>query len=222
MGKLTFILSALMTHSDKLGFLQAFWRMELLSKLPWLALAIGFLLEIPDDAVIWSGPKRAAFIKQFLSDVAWGELDYLIVDAPPGASDEHISVEQALCQHKPDGALSVTTPQAVSIGDVRRKLTFFKKTGLPLIGIIENKSVFVGLNCSECTNVFSRQSGEALSGQSVVPFLGCVPLDPQLMHRMEEGRDFNQAFPKSATFDAINKIVEKIVNNDSEFSGHDT
>ncbi|XP_062915319.1 cytosolic Fe-S cluster assembly factor nubp2 isoform X1 [Mobula hypostoma] len=185
-------------------------------------MSIGFLLESPDDAVIWRGPKKTALIKQFLSDVAWGELDYLIVDTPPGTSDEHISVVEALRQHKPDGALLVTTPQAVSIGDVRRELTFCKKTGLPVIGIIENMSGFVCPNCSECTNVFSRGGGEALAEQSGVPFLGCVPLDPQLAHSLEEGRDFIQAFPKSATFDAINKIVEKILSNDNEFSGHDT
>ncbi|XP_067912537.1 cytosolic Fe-S cluster assembly factor nubp2 isoform X1 [Heterodontus francisci] len=181
-------------------------------------MSIGFLLETPDEAVIWRGPKKTALIKQFISDVAWGELDYLIVDTPPGTSDEHISVVECLRQHKPDGALLVTTPQAVSIGDVRRELTFCKKTGLPVVGIIENMSGFVCPNCSECTNVFSRGGGEALAEQFRVPFLGRVPLDPQLSHSLEEGRNFIQAFPKSATFDAINNIVEKILSNGSESS----
>uniref|UniRef100_A0A2I3HH25 NUBP iron-sulfur cluster assembly factor 2, cytosolic n=1 Tax=Nomascus leucogenys TaxID=61853 RepID=A0A2I3HH25_NOMLE len=93
-------------------------------------MSVGFLLEKPDEAVVWRGPKKNALIKQFVSDVAWGELDYLVVDTPPGTSDEHMATVEALRPHQPLGALVVTTPQAVSVGDVRRELTFCRKTGL--------------------------------------------------------------------------------------------
>ncbi|KAM4655950.1 cytosolic Fe-S cluster assembly factor NUBP2 isoform 1-T1 [Amazona ochrocephala] len=114
-------------------------------------MSIGFLLEKPDDAVVWRGPKKNALIKQFVADVAWGDLDFLIVDTPPGTSDEHISTVEALRPHKLLGAVLVTTPQAVSVGDVRRELTFCKKTGLRVLGIVENMSGFV---CPHCSAVF--------------------------------------------------------------------
>ncbi|KAL2298731.1 hypothetical protein Nmel_014322 [Mimus melanotis] len=111
-------------------------------------MSIGFLLERPDDAVVWRGPKKNALIKQFVTDVAWGDLDFLIVDTPPGTSDEHISTVEALRPHQLLGAVLVTTPQAVSVGDVRRELTFCRKAGLRILGIVENMSGFVCPHCS--------------------------------------------------------------------------
>ncbi|XP_033908577.1 cytosolic Fe-S cluster assembly factor nubp2 isoform X1 [Acipenser ruthenus] len=175
-------------------------------------MSIGFLLENPDDAVVWRGPKKTALIKQFVSDVAWGELDYLIVDTPPGTSDEHLAVVESLRGHGVEGAVLVTTPQAVSTGDVRREITFCKKTGLRILGIVENMSGFACPHCSECTNIFSKGGGEELAKQTGVPFLGCVPLDPQLSSSLEEGGDFIQAFPLSATFSAINEIAQKVMS----------
>ncbi|XP_078519106.1 cytosolic Fe-S cluster assembly factor NUBP2 isoform X2 [Lissotriton helveticus] len=174
-------------------------------------MSIGFLLEKPDDAVVWRGPKKNALIKQFVNDVAWGDLDFLIVDTPPGTSDEHISTVDSLRPFQPLGAILVTTPQAVSVGDVRRELTFCKKTGLRVIGIIENMSGFVCPHCSECTNIFSSGGGEELARHAEVPFLGCVPLDPQLSQSLEEGRDFIQEFSKSAAYPAIIQITQKIL-----------
>ncbi|XP_052614618.1 cytosolic Fe-S cluster assembly factor NUBP2 isoform X2 [Peromyscus californicus insignis] len=118
-------------------------------------MSVGFLLENPDEAVVWRGPKKHALIKQFVSDVAWGELDYLVVDTPPGTSDEHMATVEALRPYRPLGALVVTTPQAVSVGDVRRELTFCKKTGLQVIGVIENMS---GFACPHCAPLFSRSA----------------------------------------------------------------
>nr|XP_014345013.1 PREDICTED: cytosolic Fe-S cluster assembly factor NUBP2 isoform X2 [Latimeria chalumnae] len=174
-------------------------------------MSIGFLLQNPDDAVVWRGPKKNAMIKQFISDVAWGELDFLIVDTPPGTSDEHISAVENLRQYKPDGAVLVTTPQAVSVGDVRRELTFCKKTGLKVLGIVENMSGFVCPHCSECSNIFSKGGGEELAKHAGVPFLGSVPLDPQLTQRLESSQGFIQAFPQSATFEAISRIAQQIL-----------
>ncbi|KAJ6657626.1 hypothetical protein lerEdw1_002343 [Lerista edwardsae] len=216
-------------------------------------MSIGFLLEKPDDAVIWRGPKKNALIKQFVSDVAWGELDFLIVDTPPGTSDEHISTVESLRPYKPLGAILVTTPQvfcqsvfasvqgcavlllqAVAVGDVRRELTFCKKTGLPVLGIVENMSGFVCPHCScsslnmmsrlasvatvmfsllfqECTNIFSKGGGQELAKHAGVPFLGCVPLDPQLSQSLEEGGDFIQEFPKSLAFPALASIAQHVL-----------
>ncbi|XP_061065412.1 cytosolic Fe-S cluster assembly factor NUBP2 isoform X2 [Eubalaena glacialis] len=175
-------------------------------------MSVGFLLEKPDEAVVWRGPKKNALIKQFVSDVAWGQLDYLVVDTPPGTSDEHMAVVDALRPYSPLGALVVTTPQAVSVGDVRRELTFCKKVGLRVIGVVENMSGFVCPHCAECTNVFSRGGGEELARHAGVPFLGSVPLDPELTRSLEEGRDFIQGFPESPAFPALSCIAQKILN----------
>ncbi|XP_049759535.1 cytosolic Fe-S cluster assembly factor NUBP2 isoform X2 [Elephas maximus indicus] len=151
-------------------------------------MSVGFLLETPDEAVVWRGPKKN------------------------GTSDEHISAVEALRPYQPLGAVLVTTPQAVSVGDVRRELTFCRKTGLPVIGIVENMSGFVCPHCAECTNLFSVGGGEELARHAGVPFLGSVPLDPQLVRSLEEGRDFIQEFPKSAAFPALASIAQKILD----------
>ncbi|XP_021385347.1 cytosolic Fe-S cluster assembly factor NUBP2 [Lonchura striata] len=181
-------------------------------------MSIGFLLERPDDAVVWRGPKKNALIKQFVTDVAWGELDFLIVDTPPGTSDEHISTVEALRPFQLLGAVLVTTPQAVSVGDVRRELTFCRKAGLQILGIVENMSGFVCPHCSECTNIFSKGGGEELAKHTGVPFLGCVPLDPQLSQSLEEGRDFIQEFPKSSAFPALTHIAQQILDTSQRSS----
>lgn len=178
-------------------------------------MSIGFLLGNNDEAVVWRGPKKTAMIKQFLTDVYWQDLDYLIIDTPPGTSDEHISVVENIKQYKPDGAVLVTTPQAVSVGDVRRELTFCKKTKIPVLGIVENMSGFVCPHCSECTNVFSKGGGEALAQQFNVPFLGCIPLDPQLAQSLDAGQSFVDMFPKSATKDAVVNIVSQIMTREN-------
>lgn len=103
-------------------------------------MSIGFMLPNPDDAVVWRGPRKNGLIKQFLKDVDWGELDYLIVDTPPGTSDEHISIAQYLKATSVDGALLVTTPQEVSIADVRKEINFCKKVGIECLGVVENMS----------------------------------------------------------------------------------
>ena len=128
-----------------------------------------------DEAVVWRGPKKNAMIKQFLTDTAWGALDVLVVDTPPGTSDEHITVMENLkALPVVDGAVLVTTPQALAVGDVRRELTFCKKAKLKVLGILENMSGYVCPNCQECTNIFSKGGGQTLAEHSGVPFLGAV------------------------------------------------
>jgi predicted RNA-binding Zn-ribbon protein involved in translation (DUF1610 family) len=155
-------------------------------------MSLGFLLPGRGDAVIWRGPKKTAMVKQFLTDVLWGEIDYLLIDTPPGTSDEHISLVQNLFENtlpgQMVGAVVVTTPQAVATADVKKELNFCVKTGVDVIGVVENMSGFVCPNCSECTNVFSKGGGEVMAREFNVRFLGSVPIDPQYVMLVETGR----------------------------------
>lgn len=117
-------------------------------------MSIGFLLASLDDAVIWRGPKKNGLIKQFLRDVDWEELEYLLVDTPPGTSDEHLSIVQYLKPAGLTGAVIVTTPQEVSLLDVRKEITFCKKVNVPIIGVVENMS---GFACPKCKVDFFRR-----------------------------------------------------------------
>lgn len=155
-------------------------------------MSLGFMLGAKGDAVVWRGPKKTAMVRQFLSDVQWGSLDVLLIDTPPGTSDEHISlVETLLKQATPgqvSGAVIVTTPQAISISDVRKEINFCKKTGVHILGVVENMAGFVCPSCAECTNVFSKGGGEIMAKDFEVPFLGSVPIDPMFVSLIEEGK----------------------------------
>ncbi|KAH8805838.1 P-loop containing nucleoside triphosphate hydrolase protein [Xylogone sp. PMI_703] len=155
-------------------------------------MSLGFLLQDRGDAVVWRGPKKTAMVRQFLSDVLWGETDYLLIDTPPGTSDEHISLAETLLKSaKPGqvaGAVVVTTPQAVATADVRKELNFCVKTRIHVIGVVENMSGFVCPNCSECTDVFSSGGGKTMAEEFNVRFLGSVPIDPQFVMLIETGK----------------------------------
>lgn len=155
-------------------------------------MSLGFLLSNRGDAVVWRGPKKTAMIRQFLTDVQWGSMDYLLIDTPPGTSDEHISlVETLLKSARPEqmaGAVIVTTPQAISISDVKKEINFCRKVGVGILGVVENMAGFVCPNCSECTNVFSKGGGEVMAQEFSVPFLGSVPIDPMFIRLIEEGK----------------------------------
>lgn len=154
-------------------------------------MSLGFLLRNRGDAVIWRGPKKTAMIRQFLTDVLWGETDYLLVDTPPGTSDEHIALaEQLLTVSTTDpgtaeastlprltGAVLVTTPQAVATSDVRKEVNFCVKTKIPTLGVIENMSGYACPCCGEVTNLFSSGGGQVMAAEMGVRFLGTVPVD---------------------------------------------
>lgn len=154
-------------------------------------MSLGFLLRDRGDAVIWRGPKKTAMIRQFLSDVSWGSTDYLLIDTPPGTSDEHIALaEQLLTLSTTDavaaaqsnlprltGAVLVTTPQAVATSDVRKEANFCVKTSIPILGVIENMSGYACPCCGEVSNLFSSGGGEVMAQQLNIPFLGRVPVD---------------------------------------------
>jgi ATP-binding protein involved in chromosome partitioning len=137
-------------------------------------MSIGFLTD-PNQPIIWRGPMLDKAIRQFLNDVEWGDLDYLIVDLPPGTGDAQLSLAQALPL---TGAVIVTTPQDVALADVRRGIAMFVKVEVPVLGVVENMSYFVCGHCGEQTDIFGRGGGERISREMNVPFLGQVPLDP--------------------------------------------
>lgn len=155
-------------------------------------MSLGFLLANRGDAVVWRGPKKTAMVRQFLTDVHWGSLDYLLIDTPPGTSDEHISLVETLLKSATTeqlaGAVIVTTPQAIAVSDVKKEINFCKKTRVKILGVIENMAGFVCPNCSECTNVFSKGGGQAMAIEFDVPFLGSVPIDPMFIRLIEEGK----------------------------------
>lgn len=177
-------------------------------------MSIGFLLGSLDDAVIWKGPKKNGMIKQFLRDVDWGDVDYLLIDTPPGTSDEHISVAQYLSTASVDGAILVTTPQEVALQDVRKEVSFCRKVNLPILGIIENMSGFVCPNCKNTSQIFppTTGGGEKLAENINAPFLGKLPLDPSIGRSCDEGKSFLSEVPDSLASQAFRNIVTKIVD----------
>ncbi|CAH0579487.1 unnamed protein product [Chrysodeixis includens] len=178
-------------------------------------MSIGFLLSSRNDAVVWRGPKKTSMIKQFLEDVCWQELDFLIIDTPPGTSDEHITVMENLRQVPQCGAILVTTPQEVAIEDVRKEITFCRKTGIPILGIIENMSGYECPTCSECTNIFSSGGGKSLADISKIPFMGSVPIDPRVGKLAGQGLAAVKELPDSTT----SKVFTNVVNQLAEANG---
>jgi ATP-binding protein involved in chromosome partitioning len=174
-------------------------------------MSIGFLLENERDAVIWRGPMKFGVIQQLLRDVVWGELDCLIIDCPPGTGDEPLSVAQLLGQ--PAGAIVVTTPQDLAVADVRRSITFCQKVHLQVLGIVENMSGFACPDCGKTTDLFKAGGGEALAREMGVPFLGRVPLDPQVVDSGDAGTPFVQRFAGSPTAHAFAEIMRPILSH---------
>ena len=147
-------------------------------------MSLGFLLKSRDEAVVWRGPKKTAMVRQFLSAVLWPPLDYLLIDTPPGTSDEHIALAEALLRQaggaaRVGGAVVVTTPQAVAVSDVRKEMNFCGKVGVRVVGVVENMSGFVCGCCGVGTNVFGRGGGGVMGGGFGGGFWGGGELDAQ-------------------------------------------
>ncbi|CED84679.1 p-loop containing nucleoside triphosphate hydrolase protein [Phaffia rhodozyma] len=176
-------------------------------------ISIGFLLPSTDAAIIWRGPKKNQMIKQFLKDVDWGDsLDYLVVDTPPGTSDEHLSVVQYMKEGGIDGAVLVTTPQEVSLQDVRKELDFCRKVGIKVLGVVENMSGFVCPSCNGKSDVFFPSTGgaKALAEEAGITFLGSIPLDPRIGKSCDYGVSFLEEYPDSPATQRYIEIVDKI------------
>ena len=171
-------------------------------------MSLGMLLGGEEDAVIWRGPMKNSAIKQLVKDVAWGDLDYMIVDSPPGTGDEPLSLVQIM--QDLTGAIIVTQPQQLSVDDVRRSVSFCEKMKLPVIGIIENMSGFVCSHCGEVEEIFKSGGGEALAAEKNIPFLGKVPIDPAIVRASDAGEPFVYHNAASRAAKVFEKMVGRI------------
>jgi ATP-binding protein involved in chromosome partitioning len=178
------------------------------------AMSVGFLLSEEDGAVVWRGPMKANAIKQFLGDVEWGELDYLIVDSPPGTGDEPLSVCQGI--DNIDGAVIVTTPQEAALTNVRRSIKFCSLLNLKVLGVIENMAGFVCPSCGEVTHVFSQFGGETMAKKAGVPFLASVPLDPMIVTSGDSGKPYIYHHSDSPAAKAFTEAVLSIMALEDE------
>ncbi len=172
-------------------------------------MSLGFMLGDADQAVIWRGPMKMGAIKQLLKDVAWGDLDYLIIDSPPGTGDEPLSVCQLIANL--DGAVIVTTPQKVAAVDVRKSITFCRQLSVPVLGVVENMSGFACPKCSEITAIFSSGGGKRMATDMNVPFLGSLPIDPAIAGACDDGLPFVLHFAASPTAKIMREIIQPLL-----------
>jgi len=177
-------------------------------------MSLGFLLRSQDDAVIWRGPMKMNVIRQFLRDVAWGDLDFLVIDSPPGTGDEPLSVVQLL--GKVDGAVIVTTPQKVAAVDVRKSISFCRQLGVPVLGVVENMSGFACPRCGEVTHILRSGAGKRISKDMDVPLLGSIPMDPKIAESGDSGRAFIRHYGSSPSAAIMREIIRPIEALDSE------
>ena len=171
------------------------------------AISIEGLMPDKDSAVIWRGPLKHSAITQFVSDVDWGPLDFLIVDSPPGTGDEPMSVAQTI----PDAqAIIVTTPQEVALSDVRKSINFCNKVQISVFGLIENMSGYVCPHCGEAIDLFGSGGGEKTAQQFGLTFLGRIPFEPNLVKAGDAGQSYMRAYADSAVTKALDQIVDRM------------
>ncbi|HLA79098.1 MAG TPA: Mrp/NBP35 family ATP-binding protein [Vicinamibacteria bacterium] len=174
------------------------------------AISMGML--VPEDKpVIWRGPMLHSAVQQFMRDVVWGELDYLVVDLPPGTGDVALSMAQSV---PVAGALVVTTPQAVSVSDVKKAVSMFRQLNIPVLGVMENMSHFVCGHCGERTDIFGNGGGERMAEEMEIPFLGAVPIDTRVRSGGDDGSPIVSVAPDSpaavAFLDVAGKVAAQI------------
>lgn len=169
------------------------------------------LMQNKDDAVIWRGPAKTGVIRQFIADVQWGELDFLVIDSPPGTGDEPLSVAQTVPGAK---AVIITTPQAVALSDVRKSINFCRTVNLEILGLIENMGPFACPSCGETIELFKSGGGQATADEMEVAFLGSIPFEPKVVQACDSGKpvlneDGTDGFT-TALGDIIRKMVERL------------
>ena len=177
-------------------------------------MSIGFLL--PDDSkpVIWRGPMKHSLINQFTNEVNWGHLDYLVVDCPPGTGDEPLSIVQTMKDI--DGAIVVTTPQQISVIDVKKCVSFCIQLNLPVLGIIENMSGFICPECGKKTEIFKGEGGREIAEKYEVPFLGKIPLGEETVVACDSGKPIVEFNKESQISRALSSAFENLIEKDKE------
>jgi ATP-binding protein involved in chromosome partitioning len=188
---------------------------DYIEPVPWgknlWVMSLGFLLPDNREAVIWRGPVKMGLIRQFLQDVAWGDLDYLIIDCPPGTGDEPLSALQLL--EGQARAIIVTTPQAVAVDDVRRSVTFCREMETPILGILENMSGYSCPKCHEPLDIFNTGGGRELASEMEVDFLGSIPIDPEIVRSGDEGYIYVKTHPQSPAAQGMLALAKNISEN---------
>ncbi len=169
--------------------------------------SLEYMMKDRDEAIIWRGPLKIQAIRQFVADMDWGELDYLIVDAPPGTGDEPLSVAQTIPGVQ---AVVVTTPQSVALADVRKSINFCKTLEMPIAGVIENMSGFICPHCEETVDIFSSGGGEQTARDFDLPFLGRVPMDPRVVVAGDTGKPYLSSDEDTPATKAFGAVVEAI------------
>jgi len=172
-------------------------------------MSMGMLAEDRDTPVIWRGPLRGIAVRQFVADVQWGELDYLIIDLPPGTGDEALTVAQSLPGI--DGVVVVTTPQEASLEDCRKAVNFARRLELEVLGVVENMSGLICPHCGERIDVFGSGGGEKMAKQLGVPFLGRVPLALALVEATDQGQPLSEQLVGAPVWEALSGIIAKLV-----------
>jgi len=171
-------------------------------------MSLGFILDI-DTPVIWRGPMVVRAIEQMLGDVEWGPLDYLVVDLPPGTGDAQLTISQKVPM---SGAVIVSTPQDIALIDARKGLAMFQKVNVPVVGIIENMSSFICPHCGETTDIFKRGGGERTADLLGCPFLGRIPLDPDVVEGGDAGVPIVVSKPEGPHSESFRKVAEAVVS----------
>jgi len=176
-------------------------------------ISVGFLLGDEDEALIWRGPAKTALIQQFLRDVQWDELDFLIVDCPPGTGDEPMTAVQTLLgDDQSSGAVIVTTPQEIALLDVQKSITFCRRLEMPVLGIIENMSGFVCPKCGEVIDIFKSGGGQQTAERMKAPFLGKIPMDTAMVTAGDSGKPYMATRADSETGETYRRIAAALMN----------
>ena len=170
--------------------------------------SMDFLLPDEDAPIIWRGPLKITAIRQFLSDIVWGELDILFIDLPPGTGDEPLSIAQLLPEM--DGVIIVTIPSEVSQVVVKKAATFAKRLGMPIIGVVENMSGFLCPRCGAKIDIFQSGGGKRMADELSIPFLGSIPIDQKISQASDKGVPFIVEDPNSPASKAFMEIIEKV------------
>lgn len=171
------------------------------------AVSIESLSASKDDAIIWRGPMKHSVIRQFMSDVEWGPLDYLIIDSPPGTGDEPLSVAQVITGAK---AVIVTTPQEVSLADVRKSINFCRTIKMEIFGLVENMSGFRCPHCGEAIDMFGTGGGEKTAADFGIPFLGRIPFEPKVVACGDSGTCYQEVYKDSPVTQAFESVAERM------------